>query len=103
MLRQVSASMYHKVTLNNKHFRSYKINLNTDLLPVFPDFFHESKVPVSLTLPELDKMNNIDIMRDLCFLLGSLQTRIIGIDMHVNVMDKLKNCFHVSDWQDKVK
>ena len=93
MLRQVSASMYHNVTFNNKHFRSYKIDLNIDLLPVFPDFFHESAVPVSLTLPGIDKMNNIDFMRDLGYLLGSLKTRIIGIDMHVNVIDKLKNCF----------
>merc|ERR1719427_2476216 len=57
MLRQVSPTMKQKVTINSKHFRSYKINLNTDQLPVFPEFFHESKLPVSLSLSGLEMMD----------------------------------------------
>merc|ERR1719285_1241224 len=98
MLRIVSPSMYHKVTLNNKHFRSYMIDLCIDdyQLPVFPPFFHDSEFPVFLTLPGSEKFNNAGYLEDLCSLLGSLQNRIIDIDMHVDVIDRLKHCFNMS-------
>ena len=80
MLRIVSPSMYNKVTMNNRHFRCYMINLiRSAKIPIFPPFFHESKFPVALTFPRCEKLNNLDYMGGLCYLLGSLQNRIIGI------------------------